>query len=288
MTESSFCLFSIMNTTDKNQNDHNPMSMVTDITQRLWDAKVVIMMGLAAVLFRGCYYSQKIVEPSQIVTASNSVYATTGNLIGKTVTIRSKPIQKIGSSSFTIEDKRFLGGKPIVAINASGTPFDLPNDPDTQVQVTGQVRKLVPSEIEREFHLRLQDKYYKNYTNRPAIIARSIAIAPEVEQITQNPSQFYGKKLAVMGKVENIETPVLFTVDQNHFSNTKELLVLLKTPPKKAITQDQTIALTGVIQPFVADNLARDYKLNWDSGMKKQMEATYGHTPVLIAEVVAH
>jgi hypothetical protein len=276
----------LMNTTDKDQNNHTHISIANDMSRGLWDAKILIIIGLLAVLFRGFYNNSLILDPSQLITTSNIFYKTPNDVIGKTVTIRSQDIQEVGSSSFTVKDKHFLDGKPIIVINASGKPFDLPTERNTPIQVTGQVQKLVPSEIERKFRLRLSEKYYKNYLNQPAIIAHSIAVSPDIVQITQNPSQFYGKKLALIGKVENIESPVLFTLNKNQFINTNDLLVLLTETPTAAITQDKTIALTGVVRPFVADNIVRDYKLKWNPQMKKQMEDMYGNKPILVAKVV--
>lgn len=275
-----------MNTTDKDHNNHTQFSMANDMSRGLWDAKILIMIGLLAVFFRSCYNNSLVLDPSQLMTTSNIVYKTQNDVIGKTVTIRSQALQEVGSSSFTVKDKHFLDGKPIIVINASGKPFDLPTDRNTPIQVTGQVQKLVPSEIERKFHLRLSEKYYKNYLHQPAIIAHSIAISPDIVQITHNPNQFYGKKLAILGKVENIESPVLFTLNKNQFINTNDLWVLLTETPTAAITQDKTIALTGVVRPLVADNIVRDYKLKWNPQMKKQMEDMYGNKPILVAKIV--
>jgi len=275
-----------MNTTDKTQTDNNHVSPAVDLMQRLWDAKVIIILGLTAIMFRGYYYNNpETAVPSEIVATSNTVYKTTNEVVGKTVTIRSKPLQKVGLSSFTVSDKQFLSGKPVVVINASGVPFDLPADQNTQIQVTGQVRNLVIPKIERKFNLRLQEEYYRNYINKPAIIAKSIAVAPEIAQITQNPSKYYGQRVALMGKVENIQSPVLFTLDKNQFDGTKELLVLLKATPTAAITQGKTVTLTGVVRPFVVADIVREYNLNWDQQVRRQMEATYGNKPVLVAEV---
>lgn len=273
---------------DKDQTDHENISPARDFMERLWDGKVVIALGLMAIMFRlGYYNNPETAVPSKMVAASEVVYKTPKEAIGKTVTIRSNPVQKLGSSSFTVSDQQFLGGKPIVVINASGVPFDLPTDRNAKVQVTGQVRKLVIPSVERDFHLKLPDGSYRNYVNKPAIIAKSIALAPELGKITQNPSKYYGKRLAIMGKVENIQSPVLFTLDKSQFPGAKELLVLLKATPTAAITQGKTVALTGVVRPFVVADITRDHNLNWNSEVKRQMEAQYGNKPVLVADVVS-
>ncbi|MBO3464372.1 hypothetical protein, partial [Aetokthonos hydrillicola] len=145
-----------MNTTDKNQNNNHRISPATDILQRLWDAKVLIVLIIVAVFFRASYFVNPDDDvPSQLVTASEINYKTTKEAIGKTVTITSTPIKKVGLSSFTVSDKHFLKGQPVVVINASSEPFDLPLERDSQIQVTGEVRKLAIPEIEQKFNLRL-------------------------------------------------------------------------------------------------------------------------------------
>lgn len=276
-----------MNTTDKNQSTNNRISPAVDIVQRLWDAKVVIALIIMAIFFRASYFVNPDDDvPSKLVTASEIDYKTTKDAIGKTVTITSTPVQKVGLSSFTVRDKHFLKGQPIVVINASGEAFDLPSDQNSQIQVIGQVSKLVIPEVEQKFNLRLHDEYYNNYINQPAIIAKSITLAPDLDQISHNPSKYYGKKLGVMGKVQNVESPVLFTLDKNAVSTKKQLLVLLKATPTTAIAEGKTLALTGVVRPFVADDIMREYHFGWDSEVKKRMEASYNNKPVLIARSI--
>lgn len=162
---------------DKKAVDLGKISPRTDLMERLWDAKIVIALALGALLVRG-YYGTKDAVVSPGVMGTTQISHNTKQVLGKTVTVRSKPIKKIGLSSFTVSDKQLLGGEPVVVVNASGEPFELPTDKKAEVQVTGQVRRLVIPQIEKDYNLSLQDQYYKNYKNKPAIIAKSIAIAP--------------------------------------------------------------------------------------------------------------
>lgn len=220
------------------------------------------------------------------ITNTAEITSETDDFAGKTVTIRSKPIQRIGLRSFTVKDKQLIGGKPIVVINASNVPFDLPKDGNTEVQVTGQVRELDIPKIERDFKLNIQDEYYKDYVNQPAIIARYITLAPKPGQVATNPEQFYGRRVAMMGKVKDVQSPTFLKLDDGNLIGGKDLPIFFSQKPKVAINRDQTVVIMGRVRPFVAADIQRDYKMNWNSDVKRQLEAKYANTPVLIAENV--
>jgi hypothetical protein len=271
-----------MNSLKTNKNKGNGNSPSQELSQILSYLGVFIFLIAIAMLVRSCsYFDAKATFPKPSKIARNA-----DEFIGKSVTIRSRAIQKIGLSSFTVSDARFFNGKPIVVINASGVPFDLPLDRDIKVQVTGQVRNLIIPQIEREFHLNIQDEYYKDYINQPVIIARYLALAPQTEQITQHPEQYYHHQVAVTGKLENIRSPILLTLDKNQLFGGQDLLVLLKAPPKVTINQGQTISVIGEVSPFVVTEIEREYNFTWDLNVKRELEAEYGNRTVLVAEIV--
>jgi hypothetical protein len=143
------------------------------------DLGVLIALSLLAAMFRGCNFSQsETISASKLVNTSEITY-NTNEFMNRTVTIRSKALDKIGLASFTVKDKQLFDSEPIVVVNASGVPFNLPADRDIEVLVTGQVRRLNIPKVEQEYNLNLQDQYYKKYINKPAIIAQDIKIAPQ-------------------------------------------------------------------------------------------------------------
>lgn len=247
-----------------------------NLIHKHWGVRVIIALALVSVLVRACYYHE--------VTGS-SRYAVS-QVIGKTLMMRGKPLEIIGANSFTLSDRQSNGSVPILVVNASAEPFDFPSDGATEILVTGLVRNLVISEVEQEFHLRLSAEDYKNYINKPAIIAKSILFAPTISQITSNPSKYYGKKLATIGKVINIQSPVLFTLNDEQWFGVAYLPVLLNAMPKMAINQGQTIEVIGVVRPFVVGEIERDYKTTWSLRVKSQLNAKYGNKPVFVAESV--
>jgi hypothetical protein len=235
--------------------------------QALGQAGVLVFLVAIAMVVR----SYSFFEAKPTFTNTSEIAENADEFIGNSVTIKSKAIQKIGLSSFTVSDARFFRGEPIVVVNASGMPFNLPLDQNVKIQVTGQVRNLVISEIEQKFNLNIEEEYYRDYINKPAIVARYIVVAPQPGQITQRPKQYYGRKVTVTGKVDNIRSPVLLTLDENQWFGGQDLLVLLKAPPKVAINQGQTISVSGEVRPFVVAEIEQDYDLTWDLNVKREL-----------------
>ncbi|MEP0906342.1 hypothetical protein NC969_12600 [Leptolyngbya subtilissima ST-M1] len=222
---------------------------------------------------------------------TEEVAENTEGYIGQIVTVRSAPVEKVGDNSFTINDEQFFGSEPILVINASGEPLLLPED-DVEVQVTGEVRNFLISEVNQEFELTLDQTLYEEYEDQPVIIAQSIALAPEPGEISENPEQYYGETLAVTGEVEEIQSEDTFTLQEEQLLGADNLLVIYAQPKAGSpesqaapptITDNEQVAVTGVLRPFVVSELERDYDLTWDAGVQEQLEADYSEKPVLIA-----
>ncbi|NEU76731.1 hypothetical protein PI95_030545 [Hassallia byssoidea VB512170] len=149
------------------------------------DLGVLIALSLLAATFRGCNFSQPETTPASKLVNTSEITYNPDQFMYRTVTIRSKALDKVGPASFTVKDKQLFDSEPIVVVNASGVPFNLPADRDIEVQVTGSVRRLNIPQIERDYNLNLQDEYYKKYINKPAVIAQEIKVVPQQNQITQ-------------------------------------------------------------------------------------------------------
>jgi len=268
-----------MNSLKTSQNRSNDISQSRSLLQGVG---LFIFLIAIAILNQGCSF----LNAKATFSNTSEIAPNIDEFIGKSVTIKSKAIGQVGVSSFTVRDARFFNGEPIVVVNASGEPFDLPLNQNVEVQVKGQVRNLVIPKIEREFNLNIQEENYKDYLNKPAIIARSLVLAPKPGQITQRPKQYYRRQVIVTGKVKNIQSPVFLTLDENQWFGGQDLLVLLKTPPKVVISQGQTVSIIGEVRPFVAAEIERDYNFPWDKYAKRRLEAQYGNRTVLVAETI--
>lgn len=206
----------------------------------------------------------------------------TNQLIGQTVTVRSKIVNRVGSSAATISDKQLLQGENILVVNASASPFDLPPK-NVEIQVTGEVHKFNLTKTAKDFNLNLPRNSFLKYENRPVIIARSLALAPKPNQVNQDPKLYYKRPVAVEAEIKKTISPIAFTLDKDQLIGGSDLLVLNVTP-EKAVTEGQKVVITGIVRPFVVADIKRDYNLNWDLEWQKQIEAEYSNKPVLIAE----
>lgn len=253
-----------------------------------------LALGLVAGLLGACAESapEREVSDGSTNVQTEEIAENTEGYIGQVVTIRSAPVEKVGDNSFTVNDEQFFGSEPILVINASGEPLLLPED-DVEVQVTGEVRNFVISEVDQEFNLTLDPNLYEEYEDQPVIIAQSIALAPEPGEISENPEQYYGETLAVTGEVEDIQSEGTFTLQEDQLLGANNLLVIYAQPkagspaaqaaPPPTITDDEQVAVTGVLRPFIIAELERDYDLTWDAGVQQQLETDYSERPVLIA-----
>ena len=208
------------------------------------------------------------------------------DLIGQTVTIRSNALEQIEPATFTVADQEFFGGEDIVVVNATGTPFVLPTEDDTEVQVTGEVTEFVLTDIESAYDFDLDSDLYVEYEDQPAIIAQSIAIAPEPGEIAEDPAQYYGETLAVTGEIETVYGEKTFTLDDEELFGGEELLVVVTNPTEAAIQDGETVAATGELRSFVLADLERDYDLTWDLDVQEQLEVEYSDRPVLVVQEV--
>lgn len=266
------------------------------LTQKLWKNRTLptgIALALMALVLPACSDTQReaAAPPPAGNVTTEEVADETSRLIGQTVTIRSEPIEKINANTFTVSDEQFFGRESILVVNASGQPFVLPAEDDVEVQVTGQVRNFVLADVEREFNLGLDREVYVEYENKPAIIAQAIALAPEPGELTSDPEQYYGKELAVTGEIEEVTGANSFTLDEDQLFGATDLLVLRANPAAgtatpAAIEDGETVAVTGVLRPFVVADIERDYDLTWDLELQRKLEAEYSQKPVLIADGV--
>ncbi len=254
-------------------------------TQMLWNIKGAIVLAMMVTLLPACTTPrQEATTPEAGNVTTEDVAENTDQLLGQVVTIRSEPVRKIGTNAFTVDDNEFFNSENILVVNASGQPLVLPED-DVEVQVTGKVTKYVVADFEREYGLNLEPQLEAEYRDKPAIVAQSIALAPEPGEIAQNPAQYYGKTLAVTGEIEDIVGPNSFTLDEDKLLGAQDLLVL-SAAPAAAIKDGETVAVTGELRPFVVADIERDYDLTWDLDLQRKLEAEYRERPVFIAKSV--
>lgn len=250
-----------------------------------------IALALMAMLVPG--YSNKV-EAAPLPMAQNAdvedVSDSTEDYLGQTVTVRGNINEIVDSNSFVLQEtKELIGGDKVLVLNASGQPITFADEEGVQVQITGVVRQFRVAELERDFDWDFWDPdLYVEYEDRPAIVAESIALAPEPDDIMDNPELFYGKTIAVKGHVEEYFNTNTFLLEDNDFFQGDELLVI-NAKTGEIINVDDEVVVTGQLRPFVMADLEREFSINlsmWDIDFRNQIEAEFSNKPVLMADDV--
>lgn len=229
---------------------------------------------------------EPIEQQEQLNVQAGEITGNVEDYIGQTVSIRGEAEEAIGESALLLQDDQLFGGDEIVVINSTGVPFVIPDDePTEQIQVTGEVRQLVVADLEREYGLDLDPTIYAEYENRPAIVAQSIVLAPDPEELSEEPEQYYGQTVAVSGEVAEQFTTNAFSIEEEGLFGGDSVLVV-NVNPSAAIEDGEEVVVTGVLRPYVSAEFEREYDLEWDLDVQQQIEAEYTEKPVLVAEEV--
>ncbi|ACK69755.1 conserved hypothetical protein [Gloeothece citriformis PCC 7424] len=232
-------------------------------------------------------------EPAERAEQGNvQIEDLTGNVdeyIGQEVSVRGdvQTQEAMGESAFFLQNDQWFGGEEVLVINASGEPFVVPGDEPAAplVQVTGEVRQLVRADLEREYNLVLDPNVYAEYEERPVIVAQSIALAPDPEEISAAPEAYYNKDIAVTGEILEQVAPNTYTIQQEQIVGGIPLLVVNMNPEIPLETNEEVV-ITGQLRQYVAADFERDYNLTWDADVQREIEAEYADKPVLVADEV--
>lgn len=240
---------------------------------------------MAATLLPACTSEVATTEDATENVTAEEVSSETSNYVGQTVTIRGDVDEVVGDASFLMDDEQVLGGEEILVINASGEGITLPQGEGSEVQVTGEVKNFVIADIERDYGLDFDPNIYTEYEQKPALIAKSMALAPDPGDITANPETYYYKRIAVQGEVEEIKSTGVFTVDEEQLFGGEDLLVITANPDPQ-VNDGESVTIVGTLRPFVKAEFERDYDLTWDLDFKQEIEAEYENKPVFVADEI--
>ena len=224
-----------------------------------------------------------IAEESNVTTEDLS--ANLDSYLGQTVSVREEVEELVGDYAFMLDDDQLFGGEETLIINASGQPVDLVEGDDTDVQVTGEVRELILADLEQEYGFDLDDDAFIDYENQPVIVAQSIALAPDPDDITDNPDDYYYRRLAVNGDVGLVVSENTVTLEAEELFGGENLLAISPEQPL-SLNEDEEVVMTGVLRPFITSEIEREYDLTWDLDLQEELEAEYQDRPVLIVDSV--
>ena len=230
----------------------------------------------------GCVNTSEAIERGYLVSTAE-ITENVDSFIGQSVAVRNDIVETIGDSGFILDQDSVLNGKNILVIDPSQTPVSVSNDKTPEVIVTGTVEKLNLAQLAQN-NLNLDRNLYSQYEGKPAIVATSVILSPDPEDLTKQPELYYDRPLAIEGEVDDIEDYGLFEIDEEAAFGGEDLLVVQQKPIE--LEEEQNVIIYGVLRPFVAEELKRDYNLDWNLETLKQLQAKYDRKPVFVAEEI--
>lgn len=222
------------------------------------------------------------IEADVEAVAQSQIFNSAEESLGKVVSIRGEVREIVEETSFLLEDERVFGGEDVLIIN-NGEPIVLLDGNESDLQIIGIVQKLVLADFEREYGIKLDPALYAKYENRPIVIARSIVLAPGPGDLTRNPEQYFGQRIAVSGEVDDVLSSMVFALDEEQLFGGKDLLVISQMMTTR-VEEDEEVVVTGVLRPYVKAEFERDYTLDWDTSVQAEVEAEYAGEPVFVAD----
>ena len=206
-------------------------------------------------------------------------------VIGEEVTVRGEVEEVEPGISFVLEEEGFLEGDEVLVLNVSGGTVPVLPTEDLELQVTGEVGNLILADIERDYGLTLDPDLYVDYENKPVILAQSMVLSPELEDIAEDPELYYLQTLAVEGEIDEVRNDYTFTLKEEQLIGGDEILMINAsgTPIPEA---DETVVVTGTVRQYIQAEFDRDYDLTWDLDVQEEIEAEYTEKPVFVVDAI--
>ena len=233
--------------------------------------------------------SPSTIETSGLVNVGE-ITQNIDSYIGRSVLVRNDVIKTIGAKGLILDKDRAFGGDTILVINQSPIPFALPLKNTPEVLVKGTVERLVLTDkpitaFQQKYNLDLDSKLYQQYENQPVIIADSLILSPDPEDLTQNAADYYDLPLAIKGEIEDVTSYGVFELDEEQAFGGEDLAVV-QSKPKIKLSEDKMAIVYGKLRPFIASELERDYDLGWDLSIQREIEQEYSQKSILVAEEI--
>ncbi|MEB3827714.1 hypothetical protein [Phormidium sp. CCY1219] len=250
-----------------------------------------IALAVASALFVPGYGKTNVAQANPMLKQNAEIEEVSDSptqYVGESVTLRGNVEDIIDRNSFVIQETdELIGGDKVLVLNAAGEPMNFADDEEIPIQVTGQVRLFRAAELEREFGWDFWDPdLYVEFENKPVVIAQSVALAPEPDDIRENPQLFYGKTIAVRGEIDEYFSINAFRLEDEEFFQGDELLVL-NSDTGKMINAGDDVVVTGVLRPFVMADIEREFDVDlWDFELRRELEAEFDRRPMMYAREV--
>ncbi|HEY9769117.1 MAG TPA: hypothetical protein V6C71_11585 [Coleofasciculaceae cyanobacterium] len=250
---------------------------------RKLDVSLIAMLIFTTI--SACASNSKIIVDRDGLTDVAEITRHLESYIGQSVLVRNNVLKTVGKKGFVLDKDRAFSGDTILVLNISKMPLLFSNESTLEILVRGTVEKLTLTDLEQKYGLKLNGDLYAQYENQPVIIADSLTLSPDPEDLTSNPQAYYNKPLAVKGELEDLKSYGIFELDEEQVFGGEDLIVI-QPKPRIELYKEQTAIIYGTLRPLVVIELERDYDLGWDLSIQAEIEAEYAQKPVLVAEKI--
>ena len=258
----------------------------TDFMQldKLVKIALIASSCLIATQLSACLDSSQFKKENGYLVDTAEITENSDRFMGKSVSVRNDVARLIGTRGLVLDKDRIFDGEPILVIDTSRVPFELQGFQTPEILVDGIVEKFSLDSVRQKYGLNLDSNLYSQYEAKPVIIAKSIILSPDPEDLTANPETYYDRLLAIKGEVDDVEDYGIFELDEEKAFGGEDLLVL-QTKSEIQLQEEQNVIVYGVLRQFIPEELERDYDLDWDL-VKTQIEAEHNGKPILVTEKI--
>ena len=201
--------------------------------------------------------------------------------LGQTVTVGGEVNQILGPQAFVIEGNDIIGGDELLVVGANAMNR-IRND--EVVQVTGPVRRFDLAQVERDLGVDLDDNLFRDWADKPAIVARNIVATPlaagsaeavTIDELTDDPRRYADRLVTTFGSVDRVISPRALVIDNSEFFTEDQVLVVGARPipnvsaraEENAAINDAPVLVTGTVRPFRIADFVRDLGADLDDNL---------------------
>ena len=230
----------------------------------------------------GCVNNSEAIERGYLVSTAE-IAENIDSYVGQSVSVRNDIVETVGTNGFILDHDSVLNGETVLVIDPSQSSVSVSNTDTPEVIVSGTVEKLNLARLAQN-NLNLDRDLYSQYEGKSAIVATSVILSPDPEDLTKQPELYYNRPLAIQGEIDEIKDYGVFEIDEEAAFGGEDLIVVQPKPIE--LKEEQNVIIYGVLRPFIAEELKRDYNFDWDLGTQEQLQAQYDRKPVFVAEKI--
>ena len=241
-------------------------------------------LGIASLIgITACAPEQIDADTQEVDINVEEVAEETEALEGQAVALRGKFLADMGETAFKLREDTLFPDDDILVVNVTGNDYAVPSGEATPMWVTGTVEKFERETMSDKYELTLDPNLYEEFEGQPVVVANYIALAPDPEEVSENPEAFYGQRVVVDGEVETIFAPDAFSLENEQLFDGTGLLVVGAVPdPIKA----GPASVSGVLQTFSLAALEAEYDILWEPELRDTLVDAYTGQPFILVQEI--